>query len=316
MHNSCTFFAAPGTNAPSDHPVRLVDEILDQLDWTQYEAAYHGRRGQPPIHPSVLAKVLLFAMLRRVRSSRQIEYELKHSIDFMWLASGRHLDHTTLSEFRRRHAHALRGIFRQMIKLAIDLGIARLGELCIDGTRVLADANRYKTWTAERLDRALAELDRQLAEALAGLEQADAIEQDLFGDEHEDGRRRLRQRMSKPDAHAARFRRRHFRELPFAVIKVGFALRRFLLRGIAGGRQEWCWAAMAFNLKKLMTSMAARRPDLTAMAESRAQPGKSALGTPPSQDSAHPATLRSRPIPHETTARSLTRPTQITAAAH
>lgn len=117
-------------------------------------------------------------------SSRQIEYKLKHSIDFMWLASGRHLGHTTLSEFRRRHANALREIFRQIIKLAIDLGIARLRELCIDGTRVLADANRYKTWTGERLDRALAELDRPLAEALAGLEQADAVELDLFGDEH------------------------------------------------------------------------------------------------------------------------------------
>ena len=168
---------------PPDHPVRLVDEILDQLDWSPYEAAYHGRRGQPPIHPSVLAKVLLFAMLRRVRSSRQIEYELKHSIDFMWLASGRQIDHTTLSEFRRQHAEALKDIFQQMIKLAIDLGIAKLSELCIDGTRVLADANRYKTWTSERLERALQELDKQLAEALANLETTDALEQDLFGDE-------------------------------------------------------------------------------------------------------------------------------------
>lgn len=169
---------------PEDHPVRLVDEILSKLDWATYEAAYHGRRGQPPIHPSVLAKVLLFAMLRRVRSSRQIEYELKHSIDFMWLASGRTIDHTTLSEFRRRHADALRDVFRQMIKLAIDLGIAKLSELCIDGTRVLADANRYRSWTAERLERALAELDRQLTEALANLEQTDAVEQDLFGEAH------------------------------------------------------------------------------------------------------------------------------------
>ena len=130
---------------PEDHPVRIIDEILDTLDWSQYEAKYHGRRGQPPIHPSIMAKVLLFAMIRRIRSSRQIEYELKHSIDFMWLTSGRQIDHTTLSEFRRQHADALRGIFRQLIKMAIDLGIANLSELCIDGTRVLADANRYKT---------------------------------------------------------------------------------------------------------------------------------------------------------------------------
>ena len=124
----------------TDHPVRLVDEILDQLDWKQWEAKYHGRLGQPPIHPSVLAKVLLFALIRRIRSSRQIEYELKHSIDFMWLTSGRRIDHTTISEFRRNNSKELRDIFKKMIKLAIDLGMANLAELCIDGTRVLGNS--------------------------------------------------------------------------------------------------------------------------------------------------------------------------------
>ena len=165
----------------ADHPVRLVDEILDQLDWTQWEAAYHGSHGQPPIHPSILAKTLLFAMLRRIRSSRQIEYELKHSIDFIWLTSGREIDHTTLSEFRRKHTDELRDIFRQMIQFAIDLKLTNLAELCIDGTRVLADANKYKTWTTARLTRALEQLDSQIAEALENLEVTDSLDEDLIG---------------------------------------------------------------------------------------------------------------------------------------
>ena len=168
---------------PADHPVRLVDEILDRLDWAPWEAAYHGSHGQPPIHPSVLAKTLLFAMIRRIRSSRQMEYELKHSIDFMWLTSGRRIDHTTLSEFRRRHSQELRGIFRQMIQLAINLKIANLAELCIDGTRVLANANRYKTWTSERLARALEQLDSQIVEALATLEANDSLDEDMLGED-------------------------------------------------------------------------------------------------------------------------------------
>ncbi|MFO1066851.1 MAG: hypothetical protein U0892_23600 [Pirellulales bacterium] len=57
---------------PDDHPVRLLDELVDLLDWCEYESAYHGRCGQPPIHPSVLCKVLLFAMIRRIRSSRRL----------------------------------------------------------------------------------------------------------------------------------------------------------------------------------------------------------------------------------------------------
>jgi transposase len=167
----------------SDHPVRLVDEILDQLDWTQWEAAYNGAKGQPPIHPSILAKVLLFAMIRRIRSSRQIEYEVKHSIDFIWLTSGRRIDHTTLSEFRRKHSAELRDIFKQMIKLAIDLKVTNLAELCIDGTRVLANASRFKTWTSERLARALERLDSQITEALASLESNDSLDEDLLGED-------------------------------------------------------------------------------------------------------------------------------------
>lgn len=168
---------------PSDHPVRLVDEILDRLDWTEWEAAYHGSFGQPPIHPSVMAKILLFAMIRKLRSSRVIEYELKHSIDFIWLASGRRIDHSTIADFRRKNAPALRGIFKQMIKLAISLGIANLSELCIDGTRVLASASKRKTWTADRLAKALEQLDAQIAEALATLQTNDSVDEDLLGDD-------------------------------------------------------------------------------------------------------------------------------------
>jgi len=166
---------------PADHPVRLIDEILDGLSWTKWEATYHGSHGQPPIHPSVLAKTLLFALIRRIRSSRQIEYEIKHSIDFIWLTSGRRIDHTTLSEFRRKHSDELRDIFKQMIKLAINLKIANLAELCIDGTRVLADANKYKNWTTDKLSRALEQLDGQIAEALANIEVSDSLDEDLIG---------------------------------------------------------------------------------------------------------------------------------------
>jgi len=86
-------------------------------------------------------------MTRRLRGSRAIEYSSGHSIDFMWLVSGRTIDHTTISEFRRKHQAQLKDIHRQMIRTTVDMGLARLSEQCIDGTRVLADANRYKTWT-------------------------------------------------------------------------------------------------------------------------------------------------------------------------
>lgn len=165
---------------PADHPVRLLDEILGSLDWTAWEAKYHGSFGQPPIHPRIMASVLLFAMIRRVRSSRNIEYQIRHSIDFMWLVSGRTIDHDTISEFRRKHTDELKDIYRQMIRIAINMKVAKLGELCIDGTRVLANANRYRTWTAERVAKVIAALDEQLAGSMTEIETADNVE-DLIG---------------------------------------------------------------------------------------------------------------------------------------
>lgn len=166
---------------PEDHPVRILDEILSRLDWSGWEGEYHGSFGQPPIHPSVMCKVLLFAMTRRIRSSRQIEYNLRHSIDFMWLSSGRTIDHTTLSEFRRSHPKQLKAVYRQMVQLAIDVGVAKLSEVCIDGTRVLANASRRNTLKAGKVERLLEELDQQIAAAMKELEINDSFDE-LFDD--------------------------------------------------------------------------------------------------------------------------------------
>jgi len=161
---------------PADHPVRLLDEILDEMDWEQWETEYVGVFGQPPIHPSVLCKVILYALSRKVRSSRQIEYMVRHSIDFIWLVSGRTLDHTTISEFRRKWEKQLKGIYKQMVQVAISMGVAKLSELCIDGTKIQANANRFRTYKQEQLGKLLAELDGQISDALAKMATADATE--------------------------------------------------------------------------------------------------------------------------------------------
>ena len=56
---------------PEDHPVRLVDSLLSKLDWSLWESYYHGAIGQPPIHPSILCKVWIFALMRRIRSTAE-----------------------------------------------------------------------------------------------------------------------------------------------------------------------------------------------------------------------------------------------------
>jgi len=161
---------------PDDHPVRLVDEILAAYDWSDWEKTYHGRRGQPPIHPRVLAAVLLYGFTRRIRSSRQLEYAVSHNIDFIWLVQGRPIDHSTLSIFRGKHGQQLKKLHRHINRMALMLGLSRLAEVAIDGTRVLASNNRGKTLTAEKIEALLAALDGQLEKALAETESADALD--------------------------------------------------------------------------------------------------------------------------------------------
>ena len=104
------------------HPVRFLDEILSRIDWSVWEAGYDLKRGQPPIHPRVLASVILYGLLTRIRSSRMLEEALSVRLDFRWLAEGRTIDHTTLSTFRKKHPEALKNLFVQIGLVARELG--------------------------------------------------------------------------------------------------------------------------------------------------------------------------------------------------
>ena len=154
---------------PDDHVVRVFSEILAGYDWSAWEAHYHGRLGQPPIHPRILATVWLYALRRGVRSSRQLEYTIRHNVDFMWLAEGHTPDHATLSAFRTKFADELKDLFRHIARVAMQAGFLKLVEVATDGTRVKANNSRFETWNAEKIAKALEELrvkfEQQLAES-------------------------------------------------------------------------------------------------------------------------------------------------------
>jgi transposase len=160
------------TIAPDD-PVRLFDEVLSGLDWSAWEAQYHGPRGQPPIHPRVVAAAWLYGMCRGIRSSRKLEEACAYRLDFVWLVEGRRLDHTTLAKFRVRFAQPLKGLFRQVCRIAMSVGLIRLGEVGFDGTRARASNSRYKTRTAKSLEVKLQELEAKFETMLAEAEAAD-----------------------------------------------------------------------------------------------------------------------------------------------
>lgn len=165
---------------PQNHTVRLLDEILARLNWTSWEAKYHARLGQPAIHPRILASVLLYGLLVRVRSSRALEDALIVRMDFRWLAEGRTIDHTTLSEFRRRHTKELKELFVQVCQLARELNLLSLARLGFDGTRVRANNRRTGTRTPQQLREERAELEAKFQKHAAQAEAEDARDEELF----------------------------------------------------------------------------------------------------------------------------------------
>ena len=164
-----------------DDPVRLFDEVLAGIDWSQWEAEYHGRVGQPPIHPRQLAAAILYGLYRRIRSSRQLEEATHYRLDFMWLLHGRRIDHTALAKFRTKFRKPLKGLFRQIGRMAMTLGLVRLCEVAFDGTRVKASNSRDATRTAKRLEEQLVALDELFEQMMAELDCNDASQKTLDG---------------------------------------------------------------------------------------------------------------------------------------
>jgi transposase len=156
-----------------DDVVRLFAEILSQCDWSAWEAKYPGKRGRPPIHPRPLAGVMLWGMCRAIRSSRRLEEACKYRLDFRWLARGLRPDHSTLSDFRRRFKKPLKDLFRQINRMAMTMGLISMGQIAYDGTRVKAYNSRYKTYTKEKIEAKLKELDDEFEEAMQKFEQED-----------------------------------------------------------------------------------------------------------------------------------------------
>lgn len=161
---------------PSEHPIRQLDLVLHEMDWSDWEAVYAGHRGQPPIHPRLLSGILLYGIILGIRSSRKLEDSTRNRIDFMWFLDGRSIDHSTLANFRQRNGARLKGLFREINRTALRLSQEVLIELAADGTKIRANASRDSTRRAASIEKYLDELDTKFSKAMEDLAQQDTID--------------------------------------------------------------------------------------------------------------------------------------------
>lgn len=156
---------------PPDHLAHFIDEVVDQLDLSANFRAYEGKnRGQPPYHPVIMVKVWLYACTQGIRSSRRLERALYEDIAFRMLSGNQQPDHWTLSEFPRRHLEALGELFVQTVRLAQKAGLVKLGQVALDGTKMMAYASMHAAMSYGRMqgeERLREEIERYFAEVEA-----------------------------------------------------------------------------------------------------------------------------------------------------
>jgi len=127
----------------SNHPVRVVNRVVDQIDIRPLIRTYKGG-GSSSYHPRMLLKVLLYAYMRNIYSSRQMEDSLRENIYFMWLSGMNQPDHNTINRFRgKRMEGHLKDIFSAVVVLLAEEGHLSIKEVFVDGTKIEANANRY-----------------------------------------------------------------------------------------------------------------------------------------------------------------------------
>jgi len=128
---------------PGDHPVRVVQAVLEKVDITALLHQYKPG-GASSYHPRMLLKALVYGYINNIYSSRKIEEALQRDVHFMWLTGMSKPDHNTINRFRgQRLQRTLQPIFTQVVLLLCEEGLLSLKDLYTDGTKIEANANRY-----------------------------------------------------------------------------------------------------------------------------------------------------------------------------
>ena len=167
---------------PEDHLAFFVSELVEDLDLSEIESVYEDEeRGQPPYHPRMMTKVLLYAYCVGVFSSRRIEKRLIEDVAFRVLAAGNSPDFRTISDFRKIHRKALEGLFKQVLRLALKAGAMKLGRVALDGSKLKANASKHKAMSYGHMRKKERELKEEVHQLLEQAEREDEAEDARYG---------------------------------------------------------------------------------------------------------------------------------------
>ena len=157
---------------PQRHLARCVVEVVDGLDLSAMRNSYRGT-GSASYHPAVLLSLLVYGYATGVFSSRKLERATYDSVAFRFIAANDHPDHDTIAAFRRRFLKEIETLFVQVLMLAREMGVLKMGTVALDGTKIHANASRHSALSYEHAGKIEAQLKDEVAELLKKAETAD-----------------------------------------------------------------------------------------------------------------------------------------------
>jgi len=155
-----------------DHLARFIVDVIDQLDLSKLIQQYAGR-GSKAYHPATLLAILVYGYATGIFSSRRLEQATYDSVAFRFIAANLHPDHDSLAAFRRRFLDELSDLFLQILEMAKEMKVLKVGNICLDGTKMEANASRHTALSHGHIEKLEVQLKAEVQELLALAEKAD-----------------------------------------------------------------------------------------------------------------------------------------------
>ena len=160
---------------PEDDLAHFVVEAVERVDLGAFKVNWRGT-GKAQYHPRLMLALLIYCYANGVFSSRRIERATHRDVAVRFIAADTHPDHDTIAAFRRENAEAFAAAFTQVLLLARELGLVKLGMVSIDGTKIDANASKIRSVRYDRAKALRAQLDKDIAGLMARAEAADAAD--------------------------------------------------------------------------------------------------------------------------------------------
>ena len=165
---------------PPEHPIHVFVDLVQGVNLRHF-AIPPGPKGEKPYHPHALFGILAWGYLHGVRSARKLARLARQEATFVYLAGGGAPNYRTLARFRRDNSEAFTAIFQETVVLALRLGLARLGHVALDGTKLKANTSKHKAMSYGRMRQREAQLKEEIARLVEQAEAQDATEDQEYG---------------------------------------------------------------------------------------------------------------------------------------